>query len=340
MLAAVFRGAGRIELAELADPVPGAGEVLLRVKACGICGSDVGAYKTGMYEPGIVIGHEIVAEVMEVGPEVEGWAPGDRVTVNGVIPCGRCYFCRHGRPSLCEEVLMPGVNMNGGMATHMKAPAKGLHRLPDSVDDLTGCLVDPLSNVLHGIRRSRFRPGDRALVLGGGPIGLLTVQCLKLAGARAVYLSEPSPTRRRAGEFAGADAVFDPLAENLYLRIDELTGGEGVDFVFECAGAPATLREAPMLVRKGGQVVVLGICEEPVESDFMTVVLNEVEIVGSYCGPEEYPAAITYLARGQVNPRAIISHVIPLEELVPKGFEALAAPAPEPVKVVVEMPAR
>ncbi len=340
MLAAVFRGAGDIDVVELPDPVPGPGEVLLQVKACGICGSDVGAYKTGMYEPGIVIGHEIAAEVLEVGPGVEGWAPGDRATVNGVIPCGRCYFCRHGRPSLCEEVLMPGVNMNGGMATRMKAPAGALHHIPESVDDHAACLIDPLANVLHGIRRSRFKPGDRALVLGGGPIGLLTVQCLKLAGARAVYLSEPSPPRRRAGGSVGADAVFDPLAENLYIRLDELTEGEGVDFVFECAGVPATLKEAPMLVRKGGQVVILGICEEPVESDFMTVVLNEVEILGSYCGPEEYPAAITYLARGQVNPQSVISHVIPLEDLVSKGFEALAAPMPEPLKVVVEMPAR
>lgn len=336
MKAAIFRGLESIEVAEVPAPSPGPDEVLIKVRYCGICGSDVDAYKTGMYEPGIIIGHEFSGKIVGVGEAVSGWREGDRVTVNGVIPCGACWFCHHGRPSLCEDMAMTGITYHGAFAEFMVAPARGLHRLPDEVSDRQAALVDPLATALHGVRRSALKPGDRVLILGAGPIGLMTLQCALLAGARAVYASEISPTRRGLAQRLGATAVFDPRETNLYVALDEVTEGRGPDVVFECAGVPATLQDAITLVRKGGQIMVVGICEEPVEADFMTVVLNELEVRGAYCGHEEYPMALDYLAQGRVEVDPLISHVIALEEIVEKGFEVLAGPEPKAIKILVK----
>lgn len=337
MKAAIFRGLRSIEVTDVPVPSPGPGEVLLKVRYCGICGSDVDAYRTGMYEPGIIIGHELAGEIVQVGEGVHGWEVGDRVTVNGVIPCGACWFCHHGRPSLCEDMAMTGITFHGAFAEFMVAPARGLYRLPDAVSDRQAALVDPLATALHAVRRSSLKPGDRVLILGGGPIGLLTLQCALVAGARAVYVSELSATRRDLAQRLGATAVFDPRETNLYVALDELTEGRGPDIVFECAGVPTTLQDAMTLVRKGGQIMTVGICEEPVAADFMTTVLNELEIRGAYCGYEEYPMALDYLAQGRVDVEPLISHVIALEEIVERGFEVLAAGEPQAVKVLVEL---
>ena len=337
MKAAVFHGAYDIEVMDVPLPEIGPDEVLIKVHLCGICGSDVAAYKTGMYEEGLIIGHEFAGHIVAVGEEVTDWAIGERVTANGVIPCGQCWFCHHDRPTLCDDVIMPGVSHNGAFAEFVTAPAKGLHRLPDGLTDRQAALIDPLANALHAVRLTSLKPGDRVLILGAGPIGLSILQCVRLAGARAAYVTELSPARAAVARQLGADAVLDPRQTNLFSALDRLTDGQGADVVFECAGVPQTLQDAVTLARKGGEIMVIALCEEHVEFDFMTVTMNELTIKGSYAGQEEYPLTIDLLAQGRLQAEPMISHVIALDDIVEKGFKVLTQPGTEAVKVLVEI---
>ena len=337
MKAAVFRGIGQVEVAEVPVPEPGPGEVLIRVGYCGICGSDLEAVHTGMYEPGLIIGHEFAGVIAEVGPGVEGWQVGDRVVVNDAIPCGVCPPCREGRLDGCEDLTMVGVTHDGGMAEYVRITARGLHRLPEGVTLRQGALVEPLAVALHGVRRSRLKPGDQVLVMGAGPIGLLTLQCALLAGARRVVVTEIDPTRAALAERLGAAAVLDPTRENVGVALRGPIGGQGPDVIYICTGAPAPYQDAVSLVRKGGQVFVLGLCVEPVAADFMSVVLNDLCIEGSLAGRAEFPAAIDFVAQGRVDVEPLISHEIPLEEVVAQGFARLDTPGSGAVKILVRI---
>jgi 2-desacetyl-2-hydroxyethyl bacteriochlorophyllide A dehydrogenase len=335
MKAAIFQGIGQVEVVEVPEPTPGPGEVLIQVQVCGICGSDVDAFRTGTYEPGVIIGHELAGDIVAVGKGVWGWSVGDRVTVNGVWPCGRCRFCQHGRHSLCEDMQMTGITVPGAFAEFMVAPAGFLYRLPANVTYRQAALVDPMATALHGVRDSVLRPGDRVMVLGAGPIGLLTLACALAAGAESVAVTELGATRAEVARALGAAHVWNPVRDNLFVRVDEWSGGRGPDVVFVCAGVPAAMEDAVTLVRKGGQIFVLGICEEPVAGDFMTVVLNELDIRGGYCGYEEYPMCLELISQGRIDAERIVSHVIPLDDIVTRGFEALTRPDTDAVKVLV-----
>jgi (R,R)-butanediol dehydrogenase/meso-butanediol dehydrogenase/diacetyl reductase len=318
-------------------PEPGPGDVLVQVHYCGVCGSDIEAYQTGMYEPGLVIGHEFAGEIVALGQGVSGWALGDCVTADNVLPCGQCAFCREGRPILCQQVLSPGVTMDGGMAEYVRLPAQLLHRLPPEVSMRQGALIEPLSIALHGVSSSALRVGDRALVLGAGPIGLLTLQCALLAGARQVLVAEVNPTRGGLARQLGAAAVFHPQKHNLAVELPVYTEGRGPEIVFICTPAPAAYQDALSLVRRGGQVFVLGLCVEPVPTDFMSLVLGELDIRGGYLGHGAFPAALDYVAQGRVLVEPLISHEIELEDVVPRGIEECLRPGTEAVKVLVRV---
>jgi (R,R)-butanediol dehydrogenase/meso-butanediol dehydrogenase/diacetyl reductase len=337
MKAAVFRGVGQIEVTELPKPEAGPGEVLVRVDYCGICGTDLEAYQTGMFEPGLVIGHEFAGEIVATGQGVEGWALGDRVIADNALPCGKCWFCQQGRPALCQELLAPGITLDGGMAEYVRLPVPLLHRLPDAVSSRQGALVEPLTIALHGVRNSALHPGDWALVLGAGPIGLLTLQCALLAGARQVMVAEVNPARAAVAGELGAAVVWNPQRDNLAVEVSARTDGLGPQVVYICTGAPAAFADAMSLVRRGGQIFVLGLCPEPVPTDFMTVVLSELDIRGSYLGHGAFPAALDYLAQGRIRVDPLISHEITLDEVVEKGFEEMVRPETAAIKVLVKM---
>lgn len=337
MKAAVFRGIGKVEVVDVPKPEPGPGEVLIRVGYCGICGSDVEALQVGMYEPGLIIGHEFSGIVAEMGPDVSGWKVGDRVVVNDAIPCGACGPCREGRLDGCEDLTMVGVTHDGAMAEYVKAPVRGLHRLPDEVTLRQGALVEPLSIALQGVRRSWLKPGDYVLVMGAGPIGLLTLQCALLSGARMVVVTEVDLTRAALSEQLGAAAVLNPVRENVSVALSGLTKGRGPDLVYVCTGAPDPYRDAVSLVRKGGQIFILGLCVEPVEADFMSVVLNDLCIVGGLAGRAEFPPAIDFIAQRRVDVESLVSHEIPLDAVVAKGFDRLNALGSGAVKILVQI---
>jgi len=337
MKAAVFRGIGEIEIAEVPVPQPGPGEVLIRVGYCGICGSDLEAYHTGMYEPGLIIGHEFAGTIAALGEGVAGWRVGERVVVDDALPCMACRPCRDGLLDRCESMMMIGVTHDGGMAEYVAAPAAALHRLPPQVTLRQGALAEPLAIALHGVRRSRLKAGDHVLVMGAGPIGLLTLQCARLAGARTVTVTEVDPVRAALAARLGATAVLDPSREHVGVALAGLTDGYGPDLVYICTGAPAPYSQAISLVRKGGQIFLIGLCVEPVETDFMTVVLGELSIEGSFLARAEFPAALDLIAQRRVDVEALVSHEVPLEEAVSGGFARLEEPDSGAVKILVRI---
>jgi (R,R)-butanediol dehydrogenase/meso-butanediol dehydrogenase/diacetyl reductase len=337
MKAAVFRGIGHVEVTDAPQPEPGPGEVMVHVGYCGICGSDIEALETGMYEPGVIIGHEFAGTVAELGPDVAGWQVGDRVVVNSVIPCGECVPCRQGRLDACDSLTMIGFTHDGGLAEYMKVRAKGLHRLPDEMTLRQGALAEPLAVALQGVHRSRLKVGDHVLVMGAGPIGLLTLQCAALAGARAVVVTEVDPTRAALAGRLGATAVLDPTHDHVGLALSGIIGGQGPDVVYICTGQPDPYRDAISIVRKGGQIMVLGLCVEPVEADYMSVVLNELNIEGSLAGRAAFPAAIDFIAQGRADVEALVSHEITLDEVVTGGFNLLGTPGSGAVKILVRV---
>lgn len=337
MKAAVFRGAEEIEVTDVPKPELDPGEVLIRVGYCGICGSDLEAFHTGMYEPGLIIGHEFSGTIAAIGSAVAGWQTGDRIVVSDALPCGECVPCRQGRLDACASLTMIGVTHDGGLAEYTKIAARGLHRLPDSVTLRRGALVEPLSVALHGVRRSRLKAGDDALIMGAGPIGLLTLQCARLAGARRLIVTEVDPTRAALADRLGATAVLNPMRDNVSVALADLTDGLGPEVIYVCTGAPAPFRDAVSLVRKGGQIFVLGVCVEPVDMDFMTVVLSDLCIEGSLAGRAEVPTAIDFIAHDRVKVDALISHEIALDDIVTHGFMPLSTPGSGAIKILVRL---
>ena len=337
MKAAVYRGIGQIQVTDVPKPEPGVGEVLIRVAYCGICGSDLEAFHLGMYEPGLVIGHEFSGAIAEIGPGVTGWQVGERVTVNDAIPCGECLPCREGRLDACQSLTMIGVTHDGAMAEYARITSRGLHRLPAGVTLRQGALVEPLAVALHGVRRSRLKAGERALVMGAGPIGLLTMQCARLAGARMVAVTEVDPTRAALADRLGATTVLHPTHDNVGVALADVTDGLGPDVIYICTGAPGPFRDGVSLVRKGGQIFVLGVCPEPVDMDFMSVAMGDLCIEGSLAGREAFPAAIDLLAQQRVQVEALVSHEIALDEIVSKGFNVLDTPGSGATKILVRM---
>ncbi len=227
--------------------------------------------------------------------------------------------------------------MDGGLAELVALPEVVLHHLPDSIDYKIGVFVEPLSIAIRGFKRTAYEKGETILVLGTGPIGLLSIQLAQIKGASAIYASEVKKARLEMAKGLGIDAGINAEKESVPLRIESFTDGMGVDLVIECTGDPGPTAEAFQLVKRGGTVLVLGISEEPVEADFMTGVLNELEIQFSYLGYTEFPEAIELLESKKIDPTPFVTKVVPLERVVEEGFEALAHPDSNEVKVLVEI---
>ena len=321
-------------------PVPECGprDVLLRPLYVGICGSDLEAYHKGGYAEGTIVGHEFTATVVEAGAEATGLQAGDYVTADSVMPCGTCRHCRGGRPSLCEDLVMVGIDYDGAMAECLRMPSWSVHPLPKSIDPRHGPLIDPLSNIIHAGHLSTFRPSRSVAVVGTGPIGLLLTNFLKASGAAKVAAFEVNPGRLALASRVGADALVNPLEENPGSVADALTDGKGFDVVFVAAGAGKAAEMAYNLVGSGGEILLVGVIEDVATADYLRMVLSELSVRGSYLGFNEAPQAIELMARGVIRGDVIVTNVVEgIDRAIEQVFPSLGKPDNPDGKVVVRI---
>lgn len=310
----VFLSPGKGEIREQERPSPGRGKVLVKVKYCGICGTDMNIWRgTDHCVHGIVPGHEYCGTIIETGEAVQDYQVGDRVAVDPNIPCGICENCRRGRINLCEDLKALGVDIDGGFAGYSIVPEKQLYRLPSYMTWEDATLMEPIACALNDINRVRIEIGDDVLILGGGPMGLLMVQLAKLRGAGRVYLCEKMEGRRNIGRELGADVVVESLDE--YARMSE----RRPEVVIECIGNPVTQEQAFDIVKAGGQVELFG--DGDLTKKFSTAsqvfYQKELTAVGAALNPFTHDQAYRLLMSGRMKLQPMVSRTISLDELIP-----------------------
>jgi len=306
---------------DLPDPEPGPPEVRIAVKACGICGSDVHGMdgSTGRRRPPIVMGHEAAGVIDRVGAEVVDWMPGDRVTFDSTIYCGRCEYCRDGRFNLCDHRRVLGVSceeyrQDGAFAGFVVVPERILYRLPDGIAFEQAALVEPLAIALHAVSRSRPALNDSVVVVGAGMIGLALTQALSRAGCGKLVVVDLAPERLVLAERLGATETFNPAESDALAAITSLTRGRGADIAFEAVGLGATVDLALRSVRKGGAVTLVGNVTPKAEFPLQVAVTRELSINGSCASRGEYAACLDMLGRGHLDAAPLITAVAPLSE--------------------------
>ncbi len=337
MQALRWHGRKDIRLDDIPPPGPPAdGEITVRVAWCGICGTDVEEWLngplfiaadapnplTGAQAP-IVLGHEIGGEVAAVGAGVDALAVGDRVGVDGIMSCGRCYWCLRHRITLCPQLAAVGIMSDGGLAELVNVPASTCVRLPDGLPTEAGALAEPLAVGVHGLRQGRLVAGERVAVIGAGTVGLLAGQAARAMGAGDVCMVERLPARRA-------------IAERVGLRtgpVDDIDA----DVVLECSGSAAAVGPAIAGARRGGRVVLVGITESAPPLDLLELVRTEKEVIGSlsHVCDEDFAAAVSLLAGGGVQIAPLISDRITLDRVIPDGLQALVDHPADHLKILV-----
>ncbi len=306
---------------DVPEPTLGPDDVLIDVKACGICGSDVHGMdgSTGRRIPPLIMGHEAAGVIAATGSNVSGWREGDRVTFDSTISCGHCFFCRRGAINLCDNRRVLGVSceeyrQHGAFADYVAVPARILYRLPDDVSFLHGALVEPVSIAFHAAALAPINLDDTAVVVGSGMIGLLVIQTLRLAGCGRIIAVDLDPFRLERALELGADVALSPERSDVPAEIRQLTAGRGADLAFEVVGVTPTVKLAVTTLRKGGSLVLVGNLAPQVELPLQAVVTRQLTLFGSAASCGEYPACLNMMARGGVNLDGIISATAPLSE--------------------------
>lgn len=318
MKALVVTGPGRAELLERPVPDTGPGDVLVRVEACAICGSDVHGYdgSSGRRVPPIIMGHEAAGVVERVGDAVRDFRPGERVTFDSTEYCGGCYYCRRGMVNLCEHRRVLGVSCgeyrrDGAMAEYIAVPARLLYRLPDGVRFEQAAMVEPLSIAVHAVNRSPLRLGDRAAVVGCGAIGLLLVQTLRAAGCSQIIAVDVDERKLDMARGMGATHAVRSGGDAAE-QVRGLTGGRGADVTFEAVGLPATFTAAVDMTRRGGGAVLVGNVSASVPLNLQQVVTSQIGLYASCASAGEYDVCLSLIAAGRVDVDGLISARAPL----------------------------
>jgi len=329
----------RVNKVEVRDDLPKpqiqADEVLIRVKICGICGSDIGSFLTGALESQqIILGHEFSGEIVEIGKENKNLKVGDRVTANPNVPCLECSYCRKGQEVLCIHNTI-GITHNGALAEFVKIRADRIHKLPDSISFEEGAMTEPLANAIQAIKVSDFKIGNNAAVFGTGTIGLLTIQALKIAGASNIYAIEPVESKHKLALELGADKVFTP---NKWSRIIKLTQKIGPDFIFDCVALPETVITSLQLIKRGGSIIVIGIHSEPFEmKGILQLMSKNITIKGVFLVDQDsFKTALGLLEQKRVNVKPTITKKIKLDQ-VPEAFNKLSSGLHDDIKIQVDI---
>jgi (R,R)-butanediol dehydrogenase/meso-butanediol dehydrogenase/diacetyl reductase len=349
MKAAVWYGKEDIRIENVPEHTVEAGQVKIRIDACGICGSDLHEYTSGPFiipsrphpltgrEGGpIILGHEFAGEVTEVGAGVTKVQPGDRVTVNPLIYCGECHYCRKGNHLMCSKLATVGFAWDGAFAEYGVFPEYSIFKLPDSVSYEMGACVEPLAVAVHAVNRSGLKIGDNVAVIGAGPIGLLVQQACKAAGAGQVFVSEPMKARIQTAEKMGANAVLNPAEVDVGKEIANLTDGLRADIAFDCVGIKQTFESCIKVTGRRARICIVGLALKPIEVSFMRLWGHEKELTFSQGYDGEFPAAINYLADDRVNVDDYITKRISLDDFVEGGIKELINNPDKNVKILVK----
>jgi L-iditol 2-dehydrogenase len=331
---------GRLSIAEMPVPAFGDDEVLVRVRACGVCGSDVHGFdgSTGRRIPPLVMGHEAAGVVERVGAAVTDLSPGDRVTFDSTVSCGSCDFCRRGQINLCDRRTVLGVSCgdyrrHGAFAEYVNVPARIAYRLPDALPFEHAALIEAVSVAVHAVALKKPSPSDHVAVIGCGMIGLLIVQVLRAEGCTSIIAVDVDDSRVAMAMQLGATAGFDGRSD-VPQTIRRATDGRGADQAFEVVGRSETVQAAIRSVRKGGVVTLVGNLSPTVEIPLQDVVSRQLTLLGSCASSGEYPACIDLMARGVIDVAPLISATAPLDE-GPQWFDRLHRGDEKLMKVIL-----
>lgn len=281
MLAARYLGPHTVIPQQVSLPEIGDGEALVEVEACGFCGSDINivAGTHPRAKAPLTLGHELSGRIVQIRSSTRGFAVGDRITTYPLISCGHCHACTHGNPHVCKDLKLYGFDIDGGMAQFVKLPVSSLVKLPDGMPAQIGALIEPLAVAVHGVARANLNGVQLAVVLGAGPIGLLTALVAQARGVPHVIISDVLASRKDFAQSLGLHAV--EAGENLRRLVMELSDQNGADLLFECAGHPSSALEMSNLVRSRGIIVNLGVFKKPVAIDMQAINFKEIEMFGS-----------------------------------------------------------
>jgi L-iditol 2-dehydrogenase len=342
MKALVLTDYNNFQIQDVPQPDCGSDEVLLRVRACGICGSDIHGMdgSTGRRRPPIIMGHEASGEIAEVGPDVQGFQQGDRVTFDSTVYCGRCRYCMAGDVHLCDHRRVLGVSCDeyrchGAFAQYVAVPARILYRLPEAVSFQRAALVEPTSIAFHAVHRMKIHLADTAVVVGTGMVGLLVVQALRAAGCGQLIAVDLDPRRLRLASELGADVTLDASRVDAPAEVARLTEGRGADVAAEVAGNTTAVQTAVGCLRKGGQLSLVGNLSPTIELPLQAVVTRELSLLGSCASRGDYPACLEMIARGTIRVDPLISATARLDDGA-VWFKRLYAGEEGMLKVVLE----
>ncbi len=342
MKALVYTGTHRMEVQDVPAPTPGPDEVLVRVHYAGICGSDLHGFegRTANRRPPLILGHELAGTIMATGSEVEGFSPGELVTVNPIISCGRCIPCRAGRANVCTRRKIIGVDLPGAFAELVAAPVDNVFALPLGMPLHLGALAEPLANAVHVATLAPRNKFGACFVVGAGPIGLLCLQIARLAGASPLLISDRNPHRLRVARELGADVAIDLSLEDPVERVRSETRS-GATWTIDAVGTPATRQQAVSALANGGVAVFIGLERGAGERgagelDLREAIVRELTLHGSYAyTPDDFATAIELLARGRI-PTAHWLSSVSLDE-GPRIFHELTTPTTTRVKAMFEL---
>jgi len=325
----VGRGPGLVEIREVPEPVPGPGEVLIEVAAAAICGSDLHIYHDEHpYWPPVVLGHEFAGTIVAVGPGVAGYAAGDRVvSETSTGSCGVCSLCRTGNRHICPHKRPPGIGRDGAFTKYVRMPADLLHRIPEGISFEEAALAEPIAIAVHAtLERAAVRPGERVLITGPGPIGLLCLEVARAAGAGTIIVTgagRDAALRLPAARRLGADLVINVAEEDVTAQVMDVTGGEGVDVAIETSGAPPALASLPALVRRLGRICQVGITGRPdVAFPADTALFRGIDLSFSFSSRHSsWVTGLRLLGAGRLPVGPLLSLQLPLRRWQ-EAFEA------------------
>jgi L-iditol 2-dehydrogenase len=342
MQALVLEKERNLQLRDVPEPETGPNDVLIRVYACGICGSDVHGYdgSTGRRTPPLIMGHEAAGAVARVGSEVRGFREGDRVTFDSTVSCGACRYCRRGAVNLCDKREVLGVSCgdyrrHGAFAEYVAVPERIVYRLPEGFPYAHAALIEAVSIGVHAARITDVEPGSTAVVFGAGMIGVLAVQAFRHYGCEKVFAVDVVESRLDLARSMGACEVFLGSGPGIVSELRAATGGEGPDIAVEAVGAQSPISSAIESVRRGGTVTLIGNLAPKVEIPLQAVVTRQLRLLGSCASAGEYPECIELMKSGAIQVEPLVSAIAPLSEGA-SWFDRLYAREAGLMKVILQ----